>query len=295
VSARLLPMPDAELAAWADARAADGVPLPEPYGDDEHEAVTVEVDGVVVGGALLAYGQEKQGLRCSVRVLQTTLPRDAVEHWTDVARAFEEHGRTRGVTTLSTAVAPELTAAFGRAGYQATMISASGSLDRDTAPDLQVDHTVAVRPMDTAERMRFVQEAREILVAGMTQAGVVNPAANGLDELDARLRRLIEDPPPSEELLLTATVNGEPVGSAWATLVRRGDALDYHGNSMFLYPEHRGRGLSKSFLGALVRQAEELGVADVHVNVLGRDQWARQNFLRDPGGVNDVQVRKDLT
>jgi len=67
------------------------------------------------------------------------------------------------------------------------------------------------------------------------------------------------------------------------------------GNTMFLYPEHRGRGLSKSFLGVLVRHAERLGVADVRRRVYGRDQWARQNFIREATVVNDVHLRKDLT
>ena len=75
------------------------------------------------------------------------------------------------------------------------------------------------------------------------------------------------------------------------------------GNTMFLYPEagraipakHRGRDLSKSSLGALVRHAESVGVADVRRRVYGRDQWARQNFIREGTVVNDVHLRKDLT
>ncbi|WP_345518596.1 GNAT family N-acetyltransferase [Nocardioides conyzicola] len=287
-------MPEAELAAWGVARSADGVPLPEPYGDDEHEAVTVEVDGVDVGGAVLAYAEDAGGVRCLVRVLQTTVPRDATEVWTAIATAFEQHARGRGATTLATAVAPELTSAFGRAGFQATMISAGGTLDPDTAPELQVDRTVAVREMAVEERPHFVDDAREVLVTGMAGAGMVDPASNRLEELEARLARLTDDPLPEGELLLTATVGGEPVGSAWATLVPNGDALDYYGHTMFLYPEHRGRGLSKSFLGALVRHAEGLGVADVHVRVYGRDQWARESFIRETTTIDDVHLRKDL-
>ncbi|MFC6043104.1 GNAT family N-acetyltransferase [Nocardioides hankookensis] len=288
-------MADAELAAWAEARAADGVPLPEPYAEDQHEAVTVEVDGVDVGGAVLAFGDEPDGRRCSVRVLQTTLPRDDTEVWTAVAGALGEHARARGATSLTTAVAPALTGAFGRAGFQATMIAGAGPLDRDNAPDLQVDRTVAVRPMDLEERRRFAVEAREVMVSGMELAGVVDPASRRLDELDARLARLAEDSAPEGELLLTATVADEPVGSAWATLVPRVDGLDYFGHTMFLYAEHRGRGLSKSFLGALVRNAEHLGVTDIHARVYGRDEWARQQFLRTTDGVEDVHVRKDLS
>lgn len=288
-------MPADELASWAAARAADGVPLPDPYGDDEHEGVVVEVDGVDVGGAVLAYGQEPDGVRCSVRVLQTTLPRDAADIWTAVATALEEHSRARGAATLTTAVAPELTAAFGRAGFRATMISGVGPLDREAAPDLQLDRTVAVRPMEAEERRRFAVEAREVMVTGMQLAGVVDPASSRLDELDARLAGLADGVPPEGELLLTATVGGQPVGSAWATLVPRDDGLDYYGHTMFLYAEHRGRGLSKSFLGALVRHAEELGATDIHARVYGRDEWARQQFLRTTDGVTDVQVRKDLT
>jgi GNAT superfamily N-acetyltransferase len=287
-------MPETELADWGAARAGDGVPLPEPYADDEHHAVIVEVDGVDVGGAILAFAQEGDGIRCLIRVLQTTVPRDATDVWTAIATAFEEHGRARGATILGTAVAPELSAAFGRAGYRATMISGAAPLDRHSAPDLQVDHTVAVRPMDGAERRRFVDEGREVLLAGMVRAGVVEPASNRLDELEARLARLADDPPPEGELLLTAVVDGRPVGSAWATLAPRDDGLDYFGHTMFLYPEARGRGLSKSFLGALIRHAEDLGVTDIQARVYGHDQWARQNFIRDPSAVSDVHLRKDL-
>lgn len=287
-------MPETELAEWGAARVDDGVPLPEPYADDAHQAVIVEVDGVDVGGAVLAFGREGAGVRCLVRVLQTTVPRDATEVWTAIADAFGQHARGRGATTLATAVTPELGAAFGHAGFKATMISAAAPLDRDTAPDLQVDRSVALRPMDAAERLRFIDEGREVLVAGMERSGVVDRTSNRLDELEERLARLAGDPPPEGELLLTATVSGRAVGSAWATLVPRGDALDYYGNTMFLYPEARGRGLSKSFLGALVRHAEDLGVADIHVRVYGHDQWARQNFIRDPSRVDDVHVRKDL-
>ena len=89
----------------------------------------------------------------------------------------------------------------------------------------------------------------------------------------------------------------EPVGSAWGTLVPRDDVLDLYGHVMWLRPEHRGRGLSTSFLGATMRLALELGVADVYNRVYGHDGWGRHQVLppqAPPDAVDDVFVRKDL-
>lgn len=288
-------MPAADLTDWRAARAADGVPLPEP--DDELEAVLLELDGVTAGGALLRLSRQGDRLVCTVLVIQTTVPPDAVEHWEAVALTLAEHARERGAEAVVARVDPGLTTAFGRAGFRATMLEGGGALDPGARPDLQEDHSVSVRPMTPAERVRFVEQAGEVVRAGMARAGVADPGGPGVAEIDAQLAVLAADPPPRGELLLTAVVDGEAVGSAWATLVPRGDAIDYHGRSMFLFPEHRGRGLSKSFLGALVRNAAELGVADVRFRLFGHDTPARTVFV--PGhyeaeAVTDVYVRKDL-
>jgi len=292
--ARVRPMPGQTLEEWRADRDAAGTPLPGPYRDEQHEAVVVEVGGVDVGGALLAYGREGAGLRCAVRVLQTTLPYDAVEAWTAVASALAAHAGERGATGLATAVAPDLTAAFGRAGFQATMFGTAHTLHPGIAPDLQQDRRVSVRAMDVEERRRFVEEARALLHGGMARAGVADPASSRLEELEARLVRLGDDPVPEGELLLTGMLDDRPIGSMWATLVRREEGTELHGHTVHLHPEYRGQGLSRSFLGAIVRHLDEKGLRRVRARVYGYDRWARSILIPDASRVTEVHLRKNL-
>lgn len=292
--ARVAPMPAAELEGWRAARAAGGEPLPEPSPGNTPEAVQVSVDDVVVGGALLEYGEDAGRRRCAIRVLQTTLPREAEGAWSAVIAALEAYALARGVALLTTAVPPELAKVFGDAGFQATMTSVGKRLDPDAAPELQEDRRVEVRPMDAAERARFVADVGEQLRAGMTRAGVIDPATSQLDVLDTRLAALTADPPPPLELLMTGTVDGVPVGRAWATLVESDGAIDFHGNTIDLFPEFRGQRLTPSFLGALRRYVQEVGVRDVHMRVYGHDVGARRMFLDNGAGIRDVHLRKDL-
>ena len=125
------------------------------------EAVTLTVDEVAVGGALLEHADDAGRRRCAVRVLQTTLPRDATGPWAAAVAALEVFARTRGAATLTTAVAPSLADVFGAAGFRATMTTVGKRLDADSAPELQEDRRVAVRPMDAAQRERFVAEVGE--------------------------------------------------------------------------------------------------------------------------------------
>ena len=286
-------MPDAELTQWRAARAG-GVPLPEPDAEGRLEAVTVQVDQVDVGGAVLQHIKDAGGARCLVRVLQTTLPHDAEGPWAAVVAAIENHARKRGATTLAAAVAPDLVSVFGRAGFQATMATIGKRLDPTGAAELQEDRRVDVRPMTDAERQRFALEVREQLYAGMARAGVVDRTGSRLDELENRIAELTADPPPEAELLMTGLVDGVPVGRAWATLVVSDGDLDFFGNAIDLFPEYRGQGLTKSFLGALRRHVHELGVRDVHLRVYGHDQGARRTFLDNGAGIAEVQLRKDL-
>ncbi|MGZ6803919.1 MAG: hypothetical protein ACXVFU_12800, partial [Nocardioidaceae bacterium] len=85
-------MPATQLEQWRAAGAADGAPLPAPAGD-EQEAVTVAVDGVEVGGAVLGYSIEPSGPRCAVLLLQTTLPHEAADVWTALAGALGAQAR----------------------------------------------------------------------------------------------------------------------------------------------------------------------------------------------------------
>jgi GNAT superfamily N-acetyltransferase len=296
--ARIRPMPAGELAEWRAARASAGSPLPEPRASEVHEAVTVQVDGVDLGGALLALSREGDALRCDLQVLQTTLPEGATDVWTALASALHAHARTLGAATISTAVSPGLATAFGRAGFRATMLSTSaafGSLGVLDDPRFQDDRRVSVRPMDLAERRRFVDEARALLHEGMARAGVVDGAGARLDEIEPRLARLTADPAPEDELLLAAVVDGVAVGSAWGTLVRTDDGLDLHGNTIQLSPELRGRGLGRSFVGAIARHVSGLGLRGVRARVYGYDQWARSVFVPHAGVVEDVHLRKELS
>lgn len=291
-TARLVPMPAVELADWRAARADGRAPLPEP-GEHPQEAVTVEIDGVAVGGALLEYVEDR-GTRCFVRVLQTTLPRDATGPWSALVAALETQARGRGAVVLTTAVAPELAPVFGATGFRATMMTIGKRLDPGSVPELQEDQRVACRPMTSEERQRYVVEVRELLLAGMGRAGVAERGSPRLAEMDARLTRLAADPPPEDEMLLTGTVDGVPVGRAWGTFVRRDGALDFLGHSIDLFPQHRGQGLTKSFLGALRRHVHDLGVRDVHMRVYGHAESAQQTFLAVGAGIGDVHLRKDL-
>lgn len=291
-TARVAQMPEAELEAWRAARAEAGTPLPEPS-DHPQEAVVLTVDDVQVGGALLEYVDDAGRRRCAVRVLQTTLPRDADAAWEATIAALEGFVRARGVTTLTTAVAPDLARLFGAAGHQATMTSVGKRLDPASAPELQEDRRVSVRPMTPDERRTFVADVGDQLRAGMARAGVVDPGSARLGDLDARLAALVDDPPPLE-LLMTGTVDGVPVGRAWATLVEKDGALDFLGNTIDLFPEHRGQRLTPSFLGALRRHVQEIGVRDVHLRVYGHDTAARRTFLGAGAGIEDVHLRKEL-
>ena len=293
-TARVDRMSDDQLVGWRTSRAESGTPLPEPSAGDYLEAVTLTVDDVQVGGALVEHRDDAGGRMCAVRVLQTTLPRDAEDAWSAAIAALETFARGRGATLLTTAVAPELASVFGAAGFRATMTTVGKRLDLASAPELQEDRRVAVRPMDAKERGRFIVEVGAQLRAGMSRAGVVDAGSSRIGALDSQLARLAEDPPPADELLMTGTVDGVPVGRAWATLVERDGALDFHGNTIDLFPEHRGQRLTPSFLGALRRHVQEIGVRDVHLRVYAHDAGARRTFLEQGAGVEDVHLRKDL-
>lgn len=292
--ARVRPMPRAELEAWGAARAQSGVSLPEPFHEDRHEAVTVEIDGVDVGGALLALSSEGGAERCVVLVLQTTVPYDASERWTAIASALGEYAASRGATTLAAAVAPALAGAFGRAGFQATMISASLGFGPDGWSGLVEDGRVSVREMDLAERRVFVDQVRAQMHAGMARAGVVDPASSRLGALEERFAALLHDPLPEQERTLAAIVDGRFAGGLWATVVPTESGTVGHVHSLHLDEEHRGQGLSTSFLAALRTRADEMGVEEIHVRLYGYDQWARHFFLTEDATLEDVHLRKNL-
>jgi GNAT superfamily N-acetyltransferase len=295
VTARVAPMPDERLDQWRAAAADAGTPLPEPVAGDGYDAVVLELDDVEVGGAVLTYDEQGGRRRASVRRLHTTLPHDDGPSWVPVLAALEQHARRRGVQTIVTAVAPALAGAFRQAGYQATMTTVSKRLDPGSAPELQEDRRVAVRPMERAERELFATEVMTFLRAGMERAGVLAGTGADLSELTERVARLADEPPPDGELLMMGLLGAEPVGRAWATLVTGDDgAVDFHGNTIDLFPQFRGQGLTRSFLGALRRHVREIGVRDVLLRVYAHDAGARQTFLDNGAGIDDVHLRKDL-
>jgi GNAT superfamily N-acetyltransferase len=294
ITARLVPMPEAELAQWRASRAGDRVPVPEPDDHGRQVAVIVQVDDVAVGGAMLQHVQEPGSTRCLVRVLQTTLPHDADAPWAAVVAALESHAQAGGATVLAAAVSPDLASVFGQAGFQATMATMGKRLDPASALELQDDRRVSVRPMTDSERLRFAVEVQELLYAGMGRAGVVDRSGSRLDAMENKIAELTADPPPDSELLMIGLVDGVPVGRAWATLVPGDDGLDFFGNTLDLFPEYRGQRLTPSFLGALRRHVRDLGVRDVHLRVYGHDVGARRTFLENGAGVADVHLRKDL-
>lgn len=279
------------LEQWRSAASAAGTPLPD---EDGLEAVELSVGDVVVGGALVWWLDETSGRRATVRRLQTSLGPEDVAAWATVLQALEERLRDHGATVAVTAVPPALAGVFREAGWLATMTTVSKRLDPHSAPELQEDRRVEVRPMTGAERRRFADEAGAVLREGMTRAGVLT--GTSLGDLPDRLAALAADPPPADELLVTGLVDGVPVGRAWATLVRSDDGgLDFLGNTLELFPEHRGQRLTPSFLGALRRHVRTLGVRDVHLRVYAHDAPARRTFLDAGAGVEDVHLRKDLS
>jgi len=156
----------------------------------------------------------------------------------------------------------------------------------------QRGHGIA-RELSRAPTTRSWLMHRELHGPAAAGGSVVDPGSARLGDLDARLAALVDDPPPLE-LLMTGTVDGVPVGRAWATLVEKNGALDFLGNTIDLFPEHRGQRLTPSFLGALRRHVQEIGVRDVHLRVYGHDTAARRTFLGAGAGIEDVHLRKEL-
>ncbi|MCA1983399.1 GNAT family N-acetyltransferase [Nocardioides nematodiphilus] len=285
-------MAASQLEQWRAARASAGTPLPDAGA--EREAVTVTVDGVEVGGAVLAYSAEPSGRRCAVLLLQTTVPYDAVDRWTAIARGLEDYARRRAATEITTAVAPALAAAFGHAGFLATMLGAERPFGPNGWAELHDDGRVTVRPMDLAERQRFVGELRELMLSGMTRAGVVEPGSPSLEELKTRLVPLLEDPLPADQLVLTALIDGAPGGGLWATLAPVDGGREIHAHALQIDAEHRGRGLGRSFLSALNTYVAPLGARGVRLRVYGFDRRAQQLFGVTQDTVEEIHLRKDI-
>lgn len=287
----LTPMSPAALAAWREERRGTADAVPDQAPGEEHESLEVVVDDRRVGRVLLVRGEEGGVRGCSVRALETDLPPYAMEVWAEVLTAIAERARDAGDEALTTAVSPRLAPVFEAAGYRATVTHHAKRLDARAR--FQEDRRVDVRPMDVLERLRFSEAVRAIVDDGKHRVDLWGTAMSRA-RLEERIGRLADVPAPDGELLMTALVDGRPVGRAWASLVVQDDALDFFGHVIELDPEHRGQGLTRSFLGALSRHLHDLGVRDVHLPVYGEDERVRRSFNAAGVVVNDVHLRKDL-
>lgn len=292
ISARVSPMPDDVLAAWREDRAAAGTPLPDPEPGDGYEALAVVLDDIEVGGTVLTYTDDAGHLRCSVRLLQTTIPDDAEQAWAAVVSALEAHVRPRGARSLVTAVPPRLAASFQAAGFGATM---TGVAIRHPEHErvLADDGRVAVRAMTDDERRTFAAEASGLMRDGMVSSGVLSGPEAPMDRLDDRIVRLADDPSP-DEVLLSAVVDDVQAGRFWATLVRGDDGLDLLGNYIDLFPEFRGQGLTRSFMAAVEGWVVANGVRDIRGLLYGQAHDARETVLGMGGNLDEIHLRKDI-
>ena len=287
-AARLTVLPPAAVAQWRRARAAAGTPLPEADGADRLEALELVVDDVAVGGVVLTYA----GPRASIRLLETTLPGTAAAHWRAAIAAIEQHAAEHGARSVVTAVPVGRVAPFREAGWLAVLAGVASSLE---GPQLMKDTgQVTVRPMTDDERRAFAADAADLLRAGMTRAGVVDGPDAPLGELGDRLVRIAQDPAPEDEWLMSGVVDGVQVGRFWATLERRGTGLGLLSNSLDLFPEHRGRGLTRHFVAALGTRARAEGLIDVRGRLYGHDARARRSLTGAGMHLDEVHLRKDL-
>jgi GNAT superfamily N-acetyltransferase len=285
---RLVPMPADVHAAWR------GSAPPPPDGDHELEALEIEVGDVVVGGVLLDHAEPAGVRRTTIRLLETSLDPDDRVHWPVVLAALEDHLARRGTTTVVTAVGPALLARFQEAGYAATMTGVGVTLAGRAERLVDDVGRVVLRPMGADERRRWVPDARDFLRGGMVRAGVLVHPDAPMAQVDRRLDAILADPPP-QEVLLTATADGTPVGRFWGTVVPGPDGRhDLVANTLDLLPEHRGRGLMRPFLAAVETYAREHGHHDVRARVYALAGQARATLLGVGLGLDDVHLRKDL-
>lgn len=291
--ARLLPMSVETVAQWRAAREAAGSTLPEATETAALELFEIQVDDVVVGGVALGLTPSGQRQEVSIRLIETTLSDDDGTHWSALLDAIERRARALDAHTIVTAVPPRLVEPFQQAGFVATMTGVGITHVPGSDRRIPATSRVALRPMDGEERRRFVPEAQEFLRTGMARAGVLGDAGAPMDPVERRLAALADDPPP-EEVLLTAVVDGTPVGRCWGTLVEQGEAVDLVVNTIDLFPDHRRQGLTRLVLGALETYVREHALRDVRGRIYAHLTGARSTLASIGVGVDEVHLRKDL-
>lgn len=289
---RLLPMSDEAVTEWSASRSATGQRFPHASEADRLDVLEIEVDGVLVGGVALALtGGEAPSV--SIRVLETTLPDDATEHWLAVIGAIERHAQAFGARTLVTAVPVRLATVFQQAGFGATMTGVGTAIDPASERLTPETDRVGLRRMDREERGRFVQEAREFVGVGMARAGVLADPRGTAGTVERRLGALAGDP-PQDEILLVVTDDGADVGRVWCTRVERDDEPAMVINTIDLAPEHRGQGLTPLLLSALETYAREHDLRDVSGRVYAQHHELRGSLAGFGVGTDEVHLRKDF-
>jgi ribosomal protein S18 acetylase RimI-like enzyme len=154
---------------------------------------------------------------------------------------------------------------------------------------------VTVRPMTATEYERWQHELATEYAGDQVAAG--NWPAEGAYEraLKEDAERLPQGADTEGMLILTGTVDGEPIGRLWIGLTHPRGAPD----CAFLYDievaaEHRGRGLGRALLAAGESAARERGALALELNVFGSNPAAVDLYRTSGYRVTTQQMRKDL-
>ena len=97
---------------------------------------------------------------------------------------------------------------------------------------------------------------------------------NSREEL-ARLLPAGLETPDQYLYTLTDEASGEPVGSLWFGVQRRGETASAYLGELEIYPPHRRRGLGRAGMLAAERQARALGCTTMSLNVFAHNEAAQ--------------------
>ncbi|WP_433795809.1 GNAT family N-acetyltransferase [Actinoplanes sp. CA-252034] len=154
---------------------------------------------------------------------------------------------------------------------------------------------VRVRPMTATEYDRWQHDLATDYAADQVAAGNW-PAAGAYERaLEEDAARLPQGAATEGMLILTGTVDGEPIGRLWIGLAHPRGVPD----CAFLYDievaaEHRGRGLGRALLAAGEAAAREQGAHALELNVFGANPTAADLYRTSGYQVTTQQMRKDL-
>ncbi|MEV4276523.1 GNAT family N-acetyltransferase [Actinoplanes xinjiangensis] len=154
---------------------------------------------------------------------------------------------------------------------------------------------VTVRPMTATEYDRWQHDLATDYAGDQVAAGNW-PAEGAYERARAEnAARLPRGAATDGMLLLTGTVDGEPIGRLWIGLTHPRGVPD----CAFLYDievagEHRGRGLGRALLAAGEAAARERGAAALELNVFGANPAAADLYRTSGYQITTQQMRKDL-